>query len=220
MVEPGASIRSELFTRATILRTMSSATTLHPALPQLGRLMTFEEWAAMDEDETGELVDGRLEEEEVPDTIHEIILLWLGQVLRNWGKGIFAGPGVKYAVRSNRGRKPDLSVYLHPETKRPPARGLVRVPPDIVVEIVSATSRDERRDRIEKMDEYATFGVTWYWIIDPTLQSFEIFELTAGRYARAARVTEGRLDEVPGCAGLQLDLDQIWNRIARLEIPR
>jgi len=96
----------------------------------------------------------------------------------------------------------------------------VRTPPDIVVEVVSATPRDVRRDRIEKMDEYAAFGVTWYWIIDPTLQSFEIFELTAGRYARAARVTEGRLDEVPGCAGLQLDLDQIWNRIARLEIPR
>jgi hypothetical protein len=48
---------------------MSSAT-MHPALPQLGRLMTFDEWVAMGEDEPGELVDGRLEEEEVPDPIH------------------------------------------------------------------------------------------------------------------------------------------------------
>jgi len=201
---------------------MSSATTLHPALPQLGRLMTFEEWAAMDDDETGELVDGRLEEEEVPDPIHEIIVGWLAQVLRTWlgGKGIVLTSGVKYVLRANRGRKPDFAVYLQPETKRPPARGLVRVPPDIVVEIVSATPRDVRRDRIEKMDEYAAFGVTWYWIIDPSLQSFEIFELTDGRYARAARVTEGRLDEVPGCDGLQLDLDAIWNEIAQLDIPR
>jgi Uma2 family endonuclease len=199
---------------------MSSTTTLHPALPQLGRLMTFEEWAAMDEDEPGELVDGRLEEEEVPDTIHEMIVAWLGQVIRNWlgGKGIVVGSGVKYVLRANRGRKPDFAVYLDPQTKRPPARGLVRVPPDIVVEIVSATPRDERRDRIEKMDEYAAFGVTWYWIVDPSLQSFEIFELTAGRYARAARATEGRLDDVPGCAGLQLNFNEIWNEIARLEI--
>lgn len=29
--------------------------------------MTFEEWAAMPEDEPGELVDGRIEKEEVPD---------------------------------------------------------------------------------------------------------------------------------------------------------
>lgn len=184
--------------------------------------MTFDEWVALDEDEPGELVDGRLEEEEEPDLIHEIIVPWLAQVFWNWleGKGIVVGSGVKYAVRSDRGRKPDFAVYLHPEIQRPPARGLVRVPPDIVVEIVSATPRDERRDRIEKMDEYAAFGVPWYWIIDPSLQSLEIFELIDGRYSRAARATEGRLDAVPGCAGLQLDLDEIWNAIARLEHPR
>ena len=201
---------------------MSSAATLHPALPQLGRPMTVEEWAAMDEDEPGELVDGRLEEEEVPDPIHEIVVIWLGQILRTWlgRNGIVLGSGVKYAIRPDRGRKPDLAVYLHPDITRPPARGLVRVPPDIAVEIVSASSRDERRDRIEKMDEYAMFGVMWYWIIDPSLQSLEIFELTGERYARAARATEGRLDAVPGCAGLQLNLDEIWNEIARLENPR
>jgi len=69
------------------------------------------------------------------------------------------------------------------------------------------------------MDEYAAFGVAWYWIVDPSLQSLEIFELTGGRYARAARATEGRLDEVPGCAGLQLDLDEIWGEIAQLDVP-
>jgi len=66
------------------------------------------------------------------------------------------------------------------------------------------------------MDEYASFGVAWYWIVDPRLQSLEIFELTAGRYARAARATEGRMDEVPGCPGLQLDLDVIWRQAAKL----
>lgn len=94
---------------------------------------------------------------------------------------------------------------------------IVRVPPDIVVEVVSPSPRDERRDRIEKMDEYASFGVSYYWLLDPSLQSLEIFELTGGRYARAARATEGRLDPVPGCADLQLDLDDIWSEIARLE---
>jgi Uma2 family endonuclease len=199
-----------------------SSTTMHPAQPQLGRLMTFEEWAAMDEDEPGELVDGRLEEEEVPDLIHELVVTWLTHVLRSWlgRKGFVFGSDGKYAVRSDRGRKPDVAVYLHPETKRPQARGIVRVPPDVVVEVVSPSPRDERRDRIEKMDEYAAFGVMWYWIIDPSLQSFEIFELTAGRYARAARVTEGRLDTVPGCAGLQLDLDDLWSEIAQLDAPQ
>ena len=195
-----------------------STTTLHPALPQLGRLLTFEEWAAMDEDEPGELVDGRLEEEEVPDFVHEFVVSWLQHLLWSWlgHRGFVFGSDGKYAVRSDRGRKPDLSVYLQAEAKLPPGRGVARVPPDIVVEVVSPSPRDERRDRIEKMDEYAAFGVTWYWILDPSFQSLEIFELTDGRYARAARATEGRMETVPGCDGLQLDLDEIWTQIARL----
>jgi Uma2 family endonuclease len=181
--------------------------------------MTFEEWAAMNEDESGELVDGRLEQEEVPDFIHDLVVAWLIRVLGNWldQNGFVAGSDVKYAVRSDRGRKPDVAAYLHPETRRPPARGVVRVPPDIVVEVVSSSPRDERRDRIEKMDEYAAFGVSWYWIVDPNWQSLEIFELIDGRYARAACATEGRMEMVPGCPGLELDLDPIWSAIARLD---
>ncbi len=199
-----------------------SSTTLHPALPQLGRVITFEEWVAMDEDEPGELVDGRLEEEEVPDLIHEFVVAWLIRVLGNGlgDNGFVFGPDGKYAVRSDRGRKPDVTVYMHPETKRPQARGIVRVPPDVVIEVASPSPRDQRRDRIEKMDEYAAFDVPWYWIIDPSLQSLEIFELIDGRYARAARATEGRLESVPGCPGLQLDLDNVWSGIARLEAPQ
>lgn len=186
------------------------------------RLMTFEEWAAMDEDEPGELVDGQLVEEEEADLTHELAVTWLGHVFRLWlgRNGFVFGSGGKYAVSADRGLKPDLTVYLHPETRRPPARGVVRVPPDIVVEVVSPSPRDKRRDRIEKMDEYASFGVAWYWILDPRLQSLEIFELIGDRYARAARATEGRLETVPGCPGLALDLDEIWSEIAQLEGPQ
>ena len=196
---------------------MSSASD-HPALPHFGPAMTLEEWADMPEDEPGELVDGYLEEEEVPNLVHETIVIWLAWVLKTWlGRGGFVfGSEAKYAVRANRGRKPDLAVYLNPDGSGLPRYGVVRVPPDIAIEVVSPSPRDERRDRIEKMDEYAAFGVRFYWILDPGLQSLEIFELTGGRYARAARATEGRMESVPGCAGLVIDLDDLWGEIARL----
>lgn len=66
------------------------------------------------------------------------------------------------------------------------------------------------------MDEYAAFGVRFYWILDPGLQSLEIFELTSGRYARATRATEGRMESIPGCANLTIDLDNLWNEISLL----
>jgi Uma2 family endonuclease len=193
----------------------------HPALPQFGRPMTLDEWAAMPEDEPGELVDGYLEEEEVPDLVHETVVAWLIWVLKTWlgRRGFVFGSEAKYAVLPNRGRKPDVAIYLDPDGTRLQRHGIVRVPPDITIEVVSPSPRDERRDRIEKMDEYAAFGVRFYWILDPGLQSLEIFELTDGRYARAARATEGRMESVPGCEGLTLDLDDLWSELSRLGPP-
>jgi Uma2 family endonuclease len=186
--------------------------------PLAGTEISLEEWAAMPEDEPGELVDGRLEEEEVPEFVHEVLVILLGRLLANWilpRGGLVAGSGTKQVVSERRGRKPDVVVYL--PGRRPPARGLIRVPPDLAVEIVSPTPRDARRDRVEKVDDYAAFGIRWYWILDPELRSLEILELGAdGRYVHAVGATSGVIDPVPGCEGLAVNLDELWGEIDRL----
>jgi Uma2 family endonuclease len=132
--------------------------------------MTLREWAELDEDESGEIVDGTL----------------------------VAGSGAKFAVAGNRGRMPDLTVFLR-GAARPPVRGLIEVPPSIAVEVVTSTPRDQRRDRVEKLREYGAFGVRWYWLVDVEPRTFEILELGSdGRYAHAVAVTEGVVASVPG----------------------
>lgn len=185
---------------------------------RIGSALTLEEWAALPEDDEGELVDGYLVEEEVPDYVHEVVVTWLTRKLGNWleGRGGFVGGSeAKFAVRPRRGRKPDATVFL-PGTRPPPARGLVTAPPDIAIEVVSPSPRDERRDRVDKPDDYAAFGVRFYWIVDPTIRTLEILELgDDGRYVRALAAASGSVD-VPGCEGLVLHLDQLWAEVDRL----
>lgn len=182
-------------------------------------VMTLEEWSRLPEDDDGELVGGRLVEEEMPDYVHEVIVGWLLRTLGAWVVplgGLAGGSGAKFALRPGRGRKPDVTVFL-PGRELPPRRGLVRIPPDIAVEVVSATPRDRRRDRIEKVEEYAAFGVRWYWIVEPDAESLEILELGPdGRYTHTFSAVGGIHREVPGCPGLVLDLDALWSEVARL----
>lgn len=141
-----------------------------PPLP--GRGLSLQEWAALSEDEAGELVDGALTEEEVQDPpVHELavtlLVLFFGNHLIPRGGFVFTSE-VKLAVLPTRGRKADVSAYF-PGGHRPPRRGLLRAPPDLLVEVVTPTPRDERRDRVEKMGEYQAFGVRFYWLVDPAL---------------------------------------------------
>jgi len=181
---------------------------------------TLEEWAAWPEDDPGEIVDGHVEEDEVPDYVHEVVVTFLTALFRAWfagRRGFVGGSDAKLAVAPRRGRKPDVTVYL-PGGAVPPARGLVTVPPDIAVEVVSATPRDARRDRVEKLADYAAFGIRWYWIVDPGLRTLEVLELNDDRrYVHVLGTSTGVVSEVPGCPGLAVDLDALWAEVDALE---
>jgi Uma2 family endonuclease len=180
--------------------------------------MTLAAWAELDEDEPGELVDGQLVEEEDGGAEHDIVGAWLVWMLQSWlaSRGGFVGlSDTRFGVSRTRGRKPDTYLYL--PGRAPPRRGLVTVPPDVMIEIVSPRPKDARRDRVEKVREYAAFGVRFYWIVDPAIRTFEILELGVdGRYAHAAAASEGTIDPVPGCEGLALDLDALWAKVDQL----
>ena len=189
------------------------------AISERPKLMTLREWADLDDDVEGELVDGVLEEEEMANFLHEIVVGWLAAVLRSWARprGGFVGCSeMKLAIAPRRGRKPDLGVFLRNAT---PAllETLIRVAPHLVVEVASPRPRDVRRDRIDKLADYARAGVRYYWIVDPQLRSLEIYELGRdGRYTVARSATAGRA-RVPGCPGLILDLDDLWHEVDEVE---
>ena len=179
--------------------------------------LTVEQWYALDDDESSdELVAGALEEAEVVDRVQELVVTWLIVTLSPWVRAragfVFAG-GLRLAIRKDTGRIPDALCYLR---GRRPEPGLVRTAPDIVIEIVSPRPRDARRDRVEKVVDYAHMGAKQYWIIDPKLRTFEVWKLDSSRrYVRAKAASHGKVR-----AGVVLDLDALWAEVDRLERKR
>ena len=177
--------------------------------------MTLREWADLEEEVEGELIDGVLEQEEMPTHLHELVVTWLIVALHQWAhprRGRVTGSETKIAVGAHRGRKPDVCVYRR---GRQPALddSLVTVVPHVVIEVTSPRARDIRRDRIDKQIDYARAGVRYYWILDPHLRTLEIFELGRnGRYHVALAASVGT-PRVPGCPGLALDLDHLWREL-------
>src|SRR2546426_5824720 len=157
------------------------------AFPKL-KPMRVEEWGDLDDDIEGELVDGLLEEEEMATFLHELVVMWLARILGAWVRrrhGYVTGSEAKIAVGARRGRKPDLSVYLR--GKAPALTDtLVRIPPHLVVEVISPRPRDARRDRVDKNSDYAGAGISYYWILDPQLRTLEVLEREASAHYRVA----------------------------------
>lgn len=179
--------------------------------------VTMDDWAALDEDDSRELVDGALEEAELPSVLHEIIVTWLQLLLGPYfrARGGTTLGAVKLAIQPRRGRIPDLACYH--EGRPLPLEGVVTVPPDVVIEVVSSRPEDERRDRIAKPQDYAELGALHYWIVDPWVRSVEIFELDGQkRYVRVVAATGSVVDPVPGLPDLKLDIDAMWAEIERV----
>ncbi len=176
--------------------------------------MTLAQWADMDEDQSGELVNGQLVEEEVPSHLHETIVAWLIETLRAWGRShgcpVF-GSEHKLGISARRGRKPDVCMYAPGTRFR--NESISRTAPKLVVEVVSQRPRDIKRDRHEKRAEYAAFGVKYYWLVDPEARVFEFLEFQSNASALSLQTaSEGKI-EVSGFEGLVLDLDQLWTEV-------
>jgi Uma2 family endonuclease len=182
--------------------------------------LSVEAWGRLDDAIEGELVDGRLEGEEVPSGIHETVVMWFAMLLhahfRARGGYVF-GSGIKLAIRAARGRIPDVVCF--PADRRPESTGVVKAVPEVVVEVISPEPSDHRRDRVDKLRDYEALGVPFYWLVDPHARIFEIWALEGRGYARAIIASGGAVDPTPGCEGLVVDLDALWAEVDRLAEP-
>ncbi len=106
--------------------------------------------------------------------------------------------------------EPDLLFISQQRLSEIETSPWVRGAPNLVVEIGSPSTR--KRDATIKRRLYERFGVEEYWIVDPELDSIDVYRRVEGRYERASQLTleHGDVLTTPLLAGLELPLLQIF----------
>lgn len=104
--------------------------------------------------------------------------------------------------------EPDL-LYISNERREIITRKNIQGSPDLLIEILSASSR--KYDEVTKRALYERTGVDEYWIVDPVDDAVRIFRRNAaGRYERAAELSRSDTLTSPLFPTLEIRLDGIF----------
>ena len=165
--------------------------------------MTYDEflaWAV--EHPHAEWVEGEVIEFMTVKARHALVVGFLFELVRSFVRfrdlGVVVGDPYAMLIRAGNGdprvsRQPDLAVLLSEHLDRFTDERL-EGPADLVVEVVSDDS--EKRDRQDKLAEYAEVGVPEYWLVEGRAgrQGTELYvRNAAGIYDRVSPDAEGRL---------------------------
>jgi Uma2 family endonuclease len=150
--------------------------------------MTVREFLALpdDEDYRTELIFGKMIVMSKPGADHNDLLNDLGQMLKRWVR--FLGLGrICFDIDMILDAKkalvyaPDL-LFLATENLDRLKKGKVHGLADLVIEILSPSDRPFLQNR--KFTDYESFGIPWYWMIDPLadIPTLAEHQLVDGRY--------------------------------------
>lgn len=179
---------------------------------------SFEElWDALadvPEGYVGEIVAGEVEATPRPNAPHVGAASDLGGLLTAWFRfGMGGGPGGWIILDEprirfgNEVRVPDLAGW-RVERFVAPAQGPYLVIPDWICELLSLSTA--RADRTSKLPLYAQHGIGHVWLLDPVVQTLEVFRrqdaswVLVATYGGDAKVRAEPFDAV------ELDLTLVW----------
>ena len=178
---------------------------------------TLEDYYALWNRRRLELIDGVFYDMEAPTASHQLVILEIGLQFSLYEKRtgnknvIFMAPMDVQLNCDNRNMvQPDLFVVCD---RGKVQRCVVYGAPDLVVEILSASSR--RKDMSIKLSKYSEAGVREYWLVDPDKKRVLVYPLEQVELP----VVYSFQDQVPVeifDGGLRIAFDQIDESIIGL----
>jgi Uma2 family endonuclease len=158
-----------------------------------------------------EIVDGELFVTPSPITLHQRIVtnlaaqLW--QHVRKHRLGeVFVAP-LDVVFTFSTVLEPDV-IFVSKSRRRIVGEKNLTGPPDLVVEVLSESTA--KLDWEIKPKQYALYGVSEFWRVDPSERTVEIFRLKEGEYELAAHLGFEENVMSPLFPGFILPVSALW----------
>src|SRR5215510_11926298 len=156
---------------------------MNAVLENPDKVWTYEDYLGVEDEVYFEIINGKAFMSPAPELFHQ---RWAGRLYfaiqrhvasKNLGEVFFAP--VDVVLDEKNIVQPDLVFVSVANAGLLERRGIMGAP-DLVVEIISPTSL--RRDRYDKRELYARFGVKEFWLADVANRSIEVLSLQKGSY--------------------------------------
>ncbi|MCG3192943.1 MAG: Uma2 family endonuclease [Thermoanaerobaculia bacterium] len=190
----------------------------------LRRRATYQDILDLPDNVTGQLVDGELIASPQPVIRHQWSASALGGDLFNpfhRGRG---GPGGWWIIDEPELHLeedilvPDIGGWRKEKLPILPDEPYFTLAPDWVCEVLSPSTA--RIDRIKKLPIYAREGVSHVWLIDPDLQTLEVFRLEGQRWLLLLTAGGDEVVRAEPFDAIELELAGLWIQPAAAEPDR
>jgi len=161
-----------------------------------------------------EIIDGDLYVSKAPEVGHQLTCHRVAFLLESWDQGAALGrtipaPGVIFAPDQD--VIPDL-IWIRRDrfADAVDQGGHLRMAPDLVVEVLSPGSINERRDRELKLNLYSRQGVHEYWIVDWQHHTVQVYRRSQAELRLEATLEQEDLLTSPNLPGFSCRVAEFW----------
>jgi Uma2 family endonuclease len=155
-----------------------------------------------------EFTDGVIEVLPMPTDDHQVILLFLYEVLRGFLQGVggkvLVAP-IRLQIRAGKQREPDIMLVRDANDPRRQKRYWLGA--DLVAEIVSPD--DPERDTRVKRADYSEAGIPEYWIVNPLDATITVLQLAGAAFVEYGVFKRGEMARSRVLAGLTVSVDDV-----------
>jgi Uma2 family endonuclease len=177
--------------------------------------LTYEDYLLFPDDgKRHEVIVGDHYVTPAPKTKHQKVsfnlTVAMGSFVKQRGLGLLLAAPCDVILSDDNVVQPDL-LFISNARASIVTEDNIRGAPDLVVEIISETTR--KKDEVTKRKLYERFGVQEYWVVDPELETVKIFRRAQQGYGRPLELSKEANDilNTKLLAGFNFALNEIFD---------